>query len=63
MARGPVPSRRDSWGRRSRDPFHVWLRGDPRRAAVLSTALTVGLIIFWLMVVVGLIVFFIVALV
>ena len=61
MARGPIPGRRDSWGRRSRDPFQVWLRGNPRRAALLSTTLTIGLIVFWLMVVVGLIVFFMVA--
>jgi hypothetical protein len=33
------------------------LRADPRRAAFLSAAVTVGLIIFWIMVVVGLIIF------
>jgi hypothetical protein len=62
MARRLPSGGRDNWGRRPRGPFQVWLRADPRRAAMLSVTITVGLIVFWIMVFIGLIAFILLAL-
>lgn len=50
-------SGKDTWGRRPKTPFQIWLYQDPKRAASLSMMLTVGLILFWISVVIGLVVF------
>lgn len=51
---------RDRWGARPRDPFGRWLLEDPRRGAFLSATVTVGLILFWVSIVLGLIVYILV---
>ncbi|MBN1390932.1 MAG: hypothetical protein JXA22_09865 [Candidatus Thermoplasmatota archaeon] len=45
--------RRDDWGKRPTDPFLKKLMKDPRRAARLSMLFTIGMILFWLFFVTG----------
>ncbi|MBN1538968.1 MAG: hypothetical protein JW939_02400 [Candidatus Thermoplasmatota archaeon] len=47
--------KRDRWGERPQDPFLRELMKDPKRAARLSMMFTVGLILFWIFFVFGLI--------
>ncbi len=47
------PVRRDNWGRPPKDPFLRKLYEDPDRAARLSRAVTIGLILFWTAFVLG----------
>ncbi|MFW3146478.1 MAG: hypothetical protein ACMUIE_06670 [Thermoplasmatota archaeon] len=53
---GRVPSRRagDGWGRPPADPFLRRLHDDPDKAARLQTLLTVGMILFWIFLALGL---------
>ncbi|MGA1819492.1 MAG: hypothetical protein ACMUHU_00635 [Thermoplasmatota archaeon] len=44
---------RDNWGKRPDDPFLRDLMEDPKRAARLSMAFTIGMVLFWLFFVVG----------
>ena len=46
---------RDTWGRPPEDPFMGKLLADPRRAARLSQIFTVGMILFWISLVIGMI--------
>ena len=57
MGQDHLRRRRDDWGRKRRDPFLTWLYADPRRGARLSAAITIGLILFWISVVFGILVY------
>jgi len=48
--------RRDNWGKRPDDPFLRDLLEDPKRAARISVAFTIGMILFWLFFVAGMII-------
>ncbi|MGA1866697.1 MAG: hypothetical protein ACMUFK_04435 [Thermoplasmatota archaeon] len=47
--------KKDRWGERPQDPFIRELMKDPKRAARLSMLFTVGMILFWISFVTGLI--------
>ena len=47
---------RDNWGKKPDDPFLRELTEDPRKAARLSMAITIGMILFWLFFVTGMII-------
>lgn len=53
-----VPGKRDNWGRKPSDPLLRQIYDDPGRAAKFQTTITVGLIIFWISVVLGLLIAF-----
>jgi len=46
---------RDNWGKRPDDPFLRDLMEDPKRAARISMAFTIGMILFWVFFVTGMI--------
>ena len=53
--RGPSGKRDDNWGRRSRDPVVRWLQARPGRAAKFSLLFTIGMILFWFVLISGVI--------
>jgi hypothetical protein len=48
------PMRKDSWGKTPKDPFMRKLMEDPERAARISRAFTIGMILFWIFFTAGL---------
>lgn len=52
-----IRARRDRWGERSNDPFIRELRRKPKRYALLQAAISVGLALFWLLFIIGLLVY------
>ena len=50
-----VSPARDTWGRTPDDPFLRKLLEDPKRAARISMAFTIGMILFWIFFVAGMI--------
>jgi hypothetical protein len=55
MRSGRTMPRRDTWGKKPDDPFFRWLYADPGRAGRLSVMITVGMILFWMMILIGMI--------
>lgn len=55
MARQGRSNRKDSWGQTPKDPFTRKLMEDPDRAARISRAFTIGMILFWIFFTAGLI--------
>jgi hypothetical protein len=53
MERGRRPVGRDNWGKPPKDPFMRKLMEDPHRAGRISQAFTIGLILFWIFLVAG----------
>ncbi|MFO8052227.1 MAG: hypothetical protein R6V01_11115 [Thermoplasmatota archaeon] len=58
MAGRIVPGKRDNWGKKPSDPLLRQIYDDPDKAARLQMTITIGLIIFWTSVVLGLIIAF-----
>lgn len=55
-ARHPIAGR--PWGKRPEDPFLRWIHDDPKRVVVLQMVLTIGMIVFWLLLGLGVIIAF-----
>ncbi|MDG6225497.1 MAG: hypothetical protein QCI82_08285 [Candidatus Thermoplasmatota archaeon] len=55
---GSLRKGRDPWGERSNDPFIRELRRNPKRYALLQAAISVGLALFWVLFIIGLLVYF-----
>ncbi len=51
------PMRKDNWGKTPDDPFLRQLYSDPERAGRISRWITIGLILFWIFFVLGMISF------
>ena len=45
--------RSGNWGKRSEDPFIRWLQRNPERVGRVHLALTVGMILFWIFLIAG----------
>ncbi|MEA3558514.1 MAG: hypothetical protein U9R75_04605 [Candidatus Thermoplasmatota archaeon] len=56
MQRRIVPGNSDKWGKRPRDPLLRMIYDDPKKAARLQALISVGLIVFWISVVIGLLI-------
>ena len=55
MARQHIPGGQDNWGKKPKDPFLRKLYEDPERAGRLTRLFTIGMILFWIFFVAGMI--------
>lgn len=57
MGQGRRSAGRDHWGKPPKDPFLRKLMEDPDRAARISQVFTIGMILFWISFVAGMLLY------